>query len=79
MMNVILHIASYATPTALLTVGVAPTLLPTVIKVLPVVLSGLFSALIPHFHPAPNHDDLFTLFHCTIWSLSCYWLILLRE
>ncbi|KIM75948.1 hypothetical protein PILCRDRAFT_826785 [Piloderma croceum F 1598] len=77
MMNVILHIASYATPAALLTVGLAPTLLPTVIKALPVVLSGLFSALIPHFHPAPNHDDLFTFFHWIIWSLSCYWLILL--
>jgi hypothetical protein len=78
-MNIILHIASYATPTTLLIVGLAPALLPTTFKPIPVVLSGLFSVLITHFHPAPNQDDLFTLFHCIIWSLSWYWLIVLRE
>jgi len=76
-MNVILHIASYATPTALLTVGLAPTLLPTAFKPLPIMLSGLFSAVVPHFYPAPNNDDLFTLFHWIIWLLSCWWLVVL--
>jgi len=79
MIDVILHIASYATPTALLTVGLAPALLPTAFKPLPIVVSGLFSAVVPHFYPTPNADDLFTLFHWIIWSLSCSWLIVLRE
>lgn len=78
-MDVILHIVSYATPTALLTVGLAPSLLPMAFKPLPVVLSGLFSALVSHFYPAPRSDNLFTLFHWIMWSLSCIWLIVLRE
>jgi len=76
-MNVILHIASYTTPTALLMVGLAPTLLSTAFKPLLIVLSGLFSAIVPHFCPAPNNDDLFTLFHWIIWLLSCCWLVVL--
>ena len=78
-MNVILHIASYSTPTALLAVGLAPTLLPTTFKPLAIVFSGLFSAVVPHLYPAPNNDDLFTLFHWIIWSFSCCWLVALRE
>ena len=79
MMDVILHIVSYAIPTALITVGLAPSLLPAAFKPLPIVLSALFSAVVPHFYPASNKDDLFTFFHWIIWSLSCIWLIVLRE
>ena len=78
-MDVILHIVSYATPTALLTVGLAPSLLPTAFKPLPIILLGLFSAVIPHFYPAPNSNDLFMFSHWIMWSLSCIWLIVLHE
>ena len=78
-MNIILHIISYATPAALLTVGLAPSLLPSVYKPLLILLSALISILIPHFHPAPNNDEISTLFHWIIWLLSCCWLVVLRK
>ena len=31
---------------------------------------------VTHFHPAPNDENLFRLFHWVIWSLSCCWSII---
>ena len=77
-MHVFLHIIFYATSMALLTVGLAPTI-PVAYRPLPILLAGLFSVAIPHFHPTPNNDNMFTLFNLIIWLFSCCWLIVYRE
>ncbi|KIM71271.1 hypothetical protein PILCRDRAFT_820624 [Piloderma croceum F 1598] len=74
-MHIALHFASYVAPVASLVVGLAPALIPTKIKEAPIALAAIFSVFVARFEPAPNHDNLFTLFQCAIWALACCQLV----
>ena len=78
-MHIILHFTSYVAPVALLVVGLTPALIPTELKEVPIILAAIFSVFVARFEPAPNYDNLFTLFQSAIWSLTCCRLIIYRQ
>ena len=76
-MHIVLHLTSYVLPVVSLMVG--QTLIPTKIKEAPIILGAIFSIFVARFEPAPNNDNLFTLFQWAIWSLACCRLIIYRR